>query len=137
MGLHRTYWSANLGAPLGPFWRALIRGDHDQTTRVPMTFDSLIGDAGPNLISSKLENGKHAPIIDLDGPHRLVPSTTPGHSHLYLDVEMSWFRYVLLLAALRYAGVIERGFFLWSLRRGQTFARLPWVKKQAGERTSG
>lgn len=83
-----------------------------------------------NLVSSKCEDGFHRPIIDLDVPHRLVPSSTEGHSHLYIDVPMRFWRYALLLAALRLAGVIEKGYFAWSIRRRASFARLPGVYKE-------
>ena len=32
---------------------------------------------------------QHRPILDLDFPAALVPSTTPGHFHLYLDKPMA------------------------------------------------
>ena len=83
-----------------------------------------------NLISSRTSTGKHAPVIDLDVPHRVIPSTTPGHGHLYIDVETSWPRYALLLLALRWCGIIERGHCYWSLRRGGTFVRLPHIRKE-------
>jgi len=84
-----------------------------------------------HMVCSRLPNGRHMPVIDLDGPHQLVPSSTAGHSHLYLDNEIPWWRYVILLFALRQAGVIEKGFLWWSLSRGSTFARLPGVGKDA------
>lgn len=73
---------------------------------------------------------KHKLILDLDHPAMLIPSTTPGHSHLYVDVEMSWERYAALLLALAEAGVVERGYADASLARGFTSVRLPWVKKE-------
>lgn len=73
---------------------------------------------------------KHKLILDLDHPAMLIPSTTPGHSHLYVDVEISWERYAALLLALAEAGVIERGYADASLARGFTSVRLPWVKKE-------
>jgi len=45
---------------------------------------------GANVVSSLLTNGNHAPCIDLDVPAMLVPSSTPGHSHLYIDIEVPW-----------------------------------------------
>lgn len=82
-----------------------------------------------NLVSSRLPNGMHAPVLDLDGPHSLVPSSTPGHSHLYLDTPMTWRRYKTLLRALWKAGVIEEGFYRNSVRRGFTSVRPPGVYK--------
>lgn len=96
--------------------------ERDDRTRV-----SSVEEA--HMVCSRDARGKHWPVIDLDIPHRVVPSSTPGHGHLYLDVQMSWFRYVVLLFALRFAGVIGPGFLWWSLARGATFARLPGVNK--------
>lgn len=89
-----------------------------------------------NLVSSRTLSGKHKPILDLDFPLRLEPSTTEGHYHLYLDgPEISWWRYVALLTGLYLAGVIEMGFYVWSLRRGGTWVRKPGVTKTAEEST--
>lgn len=82
-----------------------------------------------NLVSSLLPNKMHAPVIDLDGPHNLVPSSTPGHGHLYLDTPMTWRRYKTLLRALWKAGVIEEGFYRNSVRRGFSSVRPPGVYK--------
>lgn len=84
---------------------------------------------GANLVSSHLPDGRHAPVIDLDVPHSYAPSSTPGHAHLYLDVPMPRWRMWALLAGLRASGVIEPGFFWWSLRRGGTFVRPEGVRK--------
>lgn len=73
--------------------------------------------------------GVHRPVLDLDVPAQLVPSTTPGHHHLYIDVDMSWPTYKRLLRALAKAGVIEAGYAKASIHRGASFVRLPWVRK--------
>ena len=83
-----------------------------------------------NLVSSKTEAGTHMPILDIDIPHLVEESSTEGHSHLYLDVEMSHWRWVALMIGLRISRVIEPGFFIWSMRRGQNFVRLPEVRKR-------
>ena len=83
------------------------------------------------LATSLLPDGRHAPVLDLDIPHRLVSSSTPGHSHLFLDVPMSWRSYKKLLKALAKAGIIEPGYRDASLRRGHTAVQMPWVKKAA------
>lgn len=86
-----------------------------------------------NVISSRVtlpgHVGMHTVAIDIDVPARLVPSTTPGHSHLYIDALMPWETYRDLLRALAEAGVIEPGYLRASERRGHTTLRLPWVKK--------
>lgn len=73
----------------------------------------------------------HAPVLDIDIPHELVPSSTPGHSHLYLDIPMTWRQYKRLLKALARAGVVEKGYVEASIRRKHTAVRVPWLKKEA------
>lgn len=87
-------------------------------------------DANANIVSSLLPSGKHAPVLDLDIPHTLIPSSTPGHSHLYLDVEMSWWKYRVLLWALRFTNIIEPGYYQMATFRRQTLVRRPGVIKQ-------
>lgn len=82
------------------------------------------------VVSSKLKGSKrHAPVLDLDISHTLVPSTTLGHSHLYLDVPMSWWKYRVLLEVLAWTGIVQKGYVRASVRRGHTDVRLPWIKK--------
>jgi hypothetical protein len=84
-----------------------------------------------NLVSSEISGrkGLHAPALDLDLPAYLIPSSTPGHSHLYIDVEIPWWRYRVMLWAMAYAGVIERGYYRASVARKGTHLRQPGVKK--------
>ena len=70
-----------------------------------------------------------APCTALDGPAVLVPSSTPGHSHLYIDVPMTWEQYEAILTALADAGVMEQGYYRASKLRKGTHLRLPWVRK--------
>lgn len=83
------------------------------------------------LITSEVYGtpGFHAPVIDLDFGAQLIPSSTPGKYHLYLDVMMSERRYMRLLRALAKAGVIEEGYYEASKARGYSAVRLPWVRK--------
>jgi hypothetical protein len=115
--IKRTYW-----------W-----SDHLNESYVPVENDVRrpVSALEANLVSSELENGQHAPAIDLDVPHRYVPSSTEGHGHLFIDVEMSWDKYERLLKALHEAGLIEDGFYHLSVRRKATFLRPPWIKKAA------
>ena len=85
--------------------------------------------AEANMVSSLLTSGKHAPLIDLDVPHRCVPSSTTGHSHLYIDVQMPWWKYRLLLWVLMFTGVIDVGFYRMSILRRKTLVRKPGVYK--------
>lgn len=75
------------------------------------------------------EGGWHYPVLDLDLPVYVVPSSTPGHSHLYIDHLMTWEKYVALLRALADAGLVEEGYVKASIARGHTALRLPWVRK--------
>ena len=82
-----------------------------------------------NLVSSKLSNGKHAPVLDLDIPHALVPSSTEGHSHLYLDIEIWWDDYVELLKVMSKCGILEEPYVRLNIERGATFVRKPGLIK--------
>lgn len=75
------------------------------------------------LISSRCVDGQHAPALDIDFGARLVPSSTPGHYHLFLDKPMPWRKYKRLLKALRKAGIIEYGYYRASLDRQATHLR--------------
>lgn len=91
-----------------------------------------------NVVSSELnptprtffdQVPQHMLAIDLDVPAYLVPSSTPGHSHLYVDVRIPHHRYMALLSMLADCGVIERGYAEVSIARGHSDLRLPWVRK--------
>lgn len=84
-----------------------------------------------DLVGSRRRDGLHEPVLDLDIPHSYVPSSTPGHAHLYLDVPLSWRGYRRLLRALYRTGVIEKAYYKLALKRKETFVRPPWVGKTA------
>lgn len=83
-----------------------------------------------DVISSELPDGRHAPCIDVDVKALLLPSSTPGHGHLYIEKPMSWFRYRVMLRAMAFAGVVEPGYYRASVARRGTHLRLPWVEKE-------
>lgn len=83
-----------------------------------------------NLISSSVAGSfMHAPVIDLDWPCRLVPSSTPGHFHLYIDCEVNSGAYFDMLDAMARAGVVEEGYANVSRERGASFVRKPQFPK--------
>lgn len=84
-----------------------------------------------NLVSSSCGQGVHMPALDFDLPARLIPSTTEGHFHLYIDKPMAWDKYEALLVAMRDAGLLQPGFVKNSIERKATFVRPPWIKKPA------
>lgn len=60
---------------------------------------------------------KHTILLDLDVPAKLVPSTTEGHSHLYIDINelvrvhhevTLWLASVAGQTALNDAGIVYR-----------------------------
>lgn len=106
-------------------WDEDSSGTYSQEEREPASV------AEANIVTSLRDDqpGKHALLIDLDIPAWLVPSSTPGHSHLYVDVAIDEAAYFRLLDSLAECGVIQRGYAKSSQGRGGTALRLPWVKK--------
>lgn len=80
--------------------------------------------------SLHVASGMHKPVLDIDMPALLVPSSTPGHSHLYIDAPMDWPDYAMLLKALAGVGIIQSGYLGASLAREGTWVRTPWTRKQ-------
>jgi len=72
---------------------------------------------------------RHKVVLDIDLPVTVLPSTTPGHHHLFIDHEVAWDDYVNLLEALVTCGLVEPGYVNASKQRGYSCVRLPWVKK--------
>jgi hypothetical protein len=84
-----------------------------------------------NLVSSKVKRShSHRPIIDIDFPAALVPSSTPGHSHLYLDKKMSEKDFAALVEVMHRVGIIADGNLNQWDRHCALFVRTPWVKKK-------
>ena len=83
----------------------------------------------PLVGSSIVGSDMHAPALDIDVPAYLVPSSTPGHSHLYIDVPMTWEQYVRLMEVLASVGVVETGYVNASVLRGASMLRRPGVTK--------
>jgi hypothetical protein len=95
---------------------------------------------GADLISSEVrtEFGAdiyHKVLIDLDVPAMLVPSSTEGHSHLYIDVQAPWPKIEALLQALVDIGAVEQGYMNASVERKGTRLRVPWLNKAYREQS--
>lgn len=84
-----------------------------------------------NLVSSELENLHHLPVIDCDFPIQAVPSSTPGHYHLYIDKELSWVQYKALLDGMLDAGLIQQNWYKNAIEHKRTYVRMPHVRKSA------
>ena len=96
-------------------------------TKIPDEASSI---ESAELIASVTKKGTHRPLLDLDIPVVFIPSSTPGHGHLYIDKEMPWKDYQKLLNCLADLDIIEHGYRGASLARGYSALRLPWVKKE-------
>ncbi|MFY1688195.1 hypothetical protein [Plantactinospora sp. WMMB782] len=111
--------------------RALARvefdADYNESSTPEAEFVADVEKA--NLITSMVSGRMHKPVIDLDLPARLVPSSTEGHFHLYIDQAVPWEAYVKLLEALADAGLVEPGYVRSSIARGFSAVRPPWVRK--------
>lgn len=83
-----------------------------------------------DLVISKAVGEWHYPVLDIDYPAALVPSSTPGHFHLYLNRAVPWEKYQAVLDALADACLIESGYRNASKERGYTSVRLPWRPKK-------
>lgn len=86
-----------------------------------------------NLVGSLCDDGLHRPVLDLDFPCRLVPSSTEGHFHLYLEVALETEPYLRLVRALAEAKVVSAFYAKAAEVRRQTFVRPEWVKKEPKE----
>jgi len=86
-----------------------------------------------NIVTSYLGGVLHAPVLDIDFGAQLIPSSTPGHFHLYFEKAMTWDKYCGLLKALGDVGILEAGYVKASLRRGYSSVRKPGVYKQEEE----
>lgn len=71
----------------------------------------------------------HQIMLDLDVAAVCQPSTHPNHSHLIINKYVRWADYVALMEAMVKCGILERGYLEASRRRGETFLRLPWIRK--------
>lgn len=71
----------------------------------------------------------HAPVIDIDVPCELIPSSRLGHYHLYIHHPIKWKDYKAILSALSTAGIVEEGYYNASISRGYTAVRSPGVVK--------
>lgn len=78
----------------------------------------------------------HYPVIDIDLPCQWVPSSNEGHGHLYINVPMGWANYQKLLTVMSEVGLVEKGFVDAAIKRGQTYVRPAWVKKEQSEMPS-
>lgn len=80
-----------------------------------------------NLVGSRTKGpwNDHYPAIDVDLPVIAYPSSTPGHSHLFIDRKMKWKVYDGLLKALVTAGIVEEKYYEASAKEQCSYIFLP------------
>lgn len=79
--------------------------------------------------------GAHKVLLDIDVPAKLVPSSTEGHSHLYIDVSAPWEKIEVLLDAMVAVGAVEPGYAEVCKKRRMTNLRTPWTVKNGVRQT--
>lgn len=67
--------------------------------------------------------------FQLTVPAMLVPSSTEGHFHLYLETEMDWGDYLGLMRCMVDAGLLEKDWVDMNERRRMAMLRKPEFKK--------
>jgi hypothetical protein len=110
-----------------------LDGDYDTCTETRHIVTDL---ARAHVVTSLTDRGAmeviHKPVLDIDFPVKVVPSSTPGHCHLYLDRELTWPQYARLLRVMAEVGLVEPGYVNASIERRHTAVRLPWIRKAVG-----
>lgn len=89
-----------------------------------------------NIVSSHVpgtDRARHKILLDLDHPAWLIPSSTEGNHHLYVDVTCDWDDYLEFLQAAAKIGLVEAGYVAASCERGYTSLRLPEKPKTLSE----
>ena len=109
----------------------LAEGHYTPADAYEMTEDVNSAMVVTSLVPGRSFSPTHKLVIDIDLPAKLIPSSTEGHFHLYVDHEIEDRKYWKLIHALVDAGLVEQGYLGASEQRGFTAVRLPWVKKQA------
>lgn len=91
-----------------------------------------------HLVSSMTINGMHKPVLDIDLPVLLEPSSSPGKFHLIIDKELSANEYDKLINTLVEVGILQKGIkkYQWD-KNGFTAVRLPGVMKPGSNKKPG
>lgn len=119
-----------------PKWVKTWDGESDDDYEMDDANDGRREVAHPaqaHLFSSRsaAEGDEHVLMLDIDCQVAALPSSTPGHHHLVFNGEFAWEDVKDLLLLMQKMGLLGQGFVEQSIRRKQTFLRLPWIKKGA------
>lgn len=132
-GLHRVVLDLDNGATTGqtPIGHLLALGRN-----VPLLSEfaenKLIATLAEYQIAANIK-WHHPPTGDLvlhtNRDLALIDSSTPGHKHLILALDMPWDKYSDLLNLLAASGIVEKGYAKGSQARGFSGIRPPWIHK--------
>jgi hypothetical protein len=94
------------------------------------TVTSLVEEAGFYHWKRNLdrEDTYHKPVIELEVPVYVTVSSDGNHQ-LHIDKMMPWMQYRLFLWVLATCGIIERSYYIETVRRGHSLLWLPWVRR--------
>lgn len=101
-----------------------VGGGYDSTGTEVVEY-KIVPEGEANLISSKTDDGFHAPVLDLDFNCDLIPSLTEGHFHLYLDKRLTWKQYQKLLKVMVDVGLVEKNWVQSGAKAECTMVRKP------------
>lgn len=106
--------------------------DSSDVNRTPHELGEPVNPLEANLISSKVNSpfNNHKPLLDIDFAVVNIPSSTPGHSHLYFDILLDEDDMEKLVNVLVEVGILNKGIKTaqWDVHKELT-VRPPWVKK--------
>lgn len=120
-------------APVDVDWTLFFASLADPNLTIPHAANLVSSVPKEQPFSGKfsyLEDTYHRVVIDLDVEAYLVPSSTPGHSHLYINHPIEESQYFNLLDQLVTVGLVQEGYARASRARGFSAVRLPWVNKE-------
>jgi hypothetical protein len=136
--LHRVVLDLDYGActaqtPIG-YMMVLGRTEMVLGRRVPLLSNAaegrLINTLAEYQIASSIKWQQTGDLVlHTNRDIALVPSSTRGHHHLIMALDMPWDKYIDLLSQLAAAGVIEDGYAKGAKARGFSGIRPPWVHK--------
>lgn len=101
----------------------LDRETVEKQVLVPKDDGNLISSVPSDVMTAV--QGLHLPIFDIDVPHTLVPSQTPGHSHLYIHQYVEKYALQQVIAAMANAGIMGQGNLIQFQVQGMQLARVP------------
>lgn len=84
-----------------------------------------------NLVSSETISGRHNLLLDLDCEHWYSKSSTYGHGHLAINIQISEDGLKEIVEVLSKYGIVQQGIKRQLDERGHLSLRLPGLKKNS------